>query len=263
MKSITSKDNTDYRLLLRAMAGKRAPGDRAEPPLIAIEGVHLCESWLEHIGQPEYAFFDGERQDHPELARLLRSVEPGRARLCTPALMRAASDVVHGQGVIFVGRVPHCIVSDHITANSLWLDRVQDPGNMGTLLRTAAAAGIVDVYASTGCVSAWAPKVLRSAQGAHFVLAIHEGLDLQVLRERLRIPLIATALEQAVSLHETRLPRHAAWIFGNEGRGVAPALLASADMRIRIPQSEKVESLNVAVAAGVCLFEQRRQHPQA
>src|SRR5690606_40282621 len=97
MKSITSKDNTDYRLLLRAMAGKRAPGDRAEPPLIAIEGVHLCESWLEHIGQPEYAFFDGERQDHPELARLLRSVEPDRARLCTPALMRAASDVVHGQ----------------------------------------------------------------------------------------------------------------------------------------------------------------------
>ncbi len=130
---------------------------------------------------------------------------------------------------------------------------------MGTLLRTAAAAGMRRVYASTGCVGAWTPKVLRSAQGAHFVINIHESQDLTVLADRLDVPLLATSLEDSQSLFEASLPQHAAWVFGNEGQGVMPQLLARADLRLRIPQEESVESLNVAVAAGICLFEQRRQ----
>lgn len=260
MKQIASRDNPDYRLLLRVLAGKRLAGERADAPQrVVLEGIHLCESWLDAIGQPELAFFDADRLAHPEIAALLTSVDARRVRLCAPALMQAASQVVHGQGVVFIGNAPQPAAPQHINENCLWLDRVQDPGNMGTLLRTAAAAGMRRVFASAGCVAAWSPKVLRSAQGAHFVLAIHEGQDLSALCGRLAVPLLATALDDAVSLYEADLPPAAAWVFGNEGQGVSAELMARADLRVFIPQAPAVESLNVAVAAGVCLFEQRRR----
>lgn len=260
MKKIASRDNPDYRQLTRVLAGRKAPGERAEAEQrIALEGPHLCESWLASMGQPDLAFVDEERLGHPELATIVAAVDSSRLRLCSPALMRAASQVVQGQGLIFLGRAPQPDEPVRISENCLWLDRVQDPGNMGSLLRTAAAAGIRQVYASQGCVAAWSSKVLRSGQGAHFGLDIHEGQDLQALCERLHIPLLVTALQDAQPLYQAELPRHAAWVFGNEGRGVAPALLAVADLRLSIPQSPAVESLNVAVAAGICLFEQRRR----
>jgi TrmH family RNA methyltransferase len=82
---------------------------------------------------------------------------------------------------------------------------------------------------------------------------------LQHIHGRLAVPLIATALDNAVSLYQTPLPPAAAWLLGNEGQGVDPALLTLANQRVFIPQAENVESLNVAVAAGICLFEQRRR----
>lgn len=260
MKNIASRENSDFRLLLRAQEGKRAAGERSSTPLpVALEGPHLCSSWLETQGQPELVFVDETRIDQLEVARILAQVQTSRIRLCTPALMKAASQVVQDQGIIFLVRAPVPQLPPLIEENCLWLDRVQDPGNLGTMLRTAAAAGIKRVYASVGCVAAWSPKVLRSAQGAHFALEIHEGQDLGALRERLRVPMLATALEGSESLYEADLPRHAAWVFGNEGRGVSQALLGAADLKVRIPQSSAVESLNVAIAAGICLFEQRRR----
>src|SRR5690606_36153547 len=103
----------------------------------------------------------------------------------------------HGQGVYFVVVVAAVPVPEQITCNSLWLDRIQDPGNLGTLLRTAAAAGIEHAFLSTGCAAAWSPKVLRSAQGAHFVLSISEHLDLHSEARKLAIPAVATALQDA------------------------------------------------------------------
>lgn len=260
MKHIASRENPDYRLLSRILAGKRPPGERAgETQRIALEGVHLCDSWLLSHGQPELAFFDETRLSHPEVAAVLARVDAARVRLCTSSLMRSVSQVVQGQGLIFLANTPYPVLPARITKNCLWLDRVQDPGNLGTLLRTAAAAGMEQVYASTGCVAAWSPKVLRSAQGAHFSLDIHEGQDLSALRQRLDVPLLVTALDNARSLYEADLPQAAAWVFGNEGQGAAPELIAAADLRIFIPQSPAVESLNVAIAAGICLFEQRRR----
>lgn len=260
MKKIASRDNPDYRQLTRVLAGRKAPGERADAEQrIALEGPHLCESWLTSKGQPDLAFVDEERLGHPELAAIVATVDSSRLRLCSPALMRSASQVVQGQGLIFLARAPQPRMAQRIDQNCLWLDRVQDPGNMGSLLRTAAAAGMRQVYASKGCVAAWSAKVLRSAQGAHFGLEIYEGQDLHALRERLEIPLLVTALLDAQPLYQAELPRHAAWVFGNEGRGVDPGLLELADLRLSIPQSPAVESLNVAVAAGICLFEQRRR----
>jgi len=212
------------------------------------------------MGQPELAFVDESRLVDVEIAAVIAQLDPVRVRLCSSGLMKAASQVVHGQGLIFLTNAPRPQAPSRIQENCLWLDRVQDPGNMGTLLRTAAAAGMREVYASTGCVAAWSPKVLRSAQGAHFALAIHENQNLQQLRNKLDIPLLVTALEDAIPLYDASLPQHGAWVFGNEGRGVTPDLIAAADLRISIPQSAAVESLNVGVAAGICLFEQRRRY---
>lgn len=260
MKQISSRDNPDFRRLLRAAAGKRAPGERSKSAAdVALEGVHLCHSWLEHVGQPELAFFDAARQQHAELSALFEAIEPSRIRICSPALIQSASQVVHGQGVMFLAEAPMPQPPARLTQNCLWLDRIQDPGNMGTMLRTAAAAGIRHIYAARGSVAAWSPKVLRSAQGAHFLLKIHEGMDLLALLDRLDIPLVVTSLDESTDLYKTRLPTQAAWVFGNEGQGVAAALQDAASFRIRIPHDAGVESLNVAVAAGVCLFEQRRQ----
>ena len=253
MKHISSRDNPVYKHLQRLARGPR-------DGQAFLEGVHLCQEWLRHKGQPELALFDAVRLEQGgELADLARAVPPAASISCEPALAGGLSQVGHGQGVYFVVRVPETDMPARIAANCLWLDRVQDPGNMGTLLRTAAAAGIAEAYLSTGCASAWSPKVLRSAQGAHFAMSLHEHADLAGLGSRLDVPLVATALERAVPLYEADLPERCAWLIGNEGQGVAPELLALADMRVYIPQELGVESLNAAVAAAICLFEQRRR----
>lgn len=267
MKHISSRDNAVYKRVSRLADGKRdTAGDGEDSGHRAvIEGIHLCQSWLQHVGRPQLALFDSERlQRNDEIAALAKAVDPEHALSCEPRLMKALSQVEHGQGVCFVVSVPTPPVPARIDHSCVWLDRVQDPGNVGTLLRTAAAAGIKHAYLSQGCASAWSPKVLRSAQGAHFVMAIYEHVDLHRSHAKLTIPLIATALEDATSLYETVLPDHCAWLLGNEGQGVDPTLLSLADKRVFIPQAENVESLNVAVAAGVCLFEhRRRQHAMA
>jgi TrmH family RNA methyltransferase len=259
MKQISSRDNPLYKRVVRLAAGKRDSGDDVQR--VVLEGVHLCQAWLQHRGQPELALFD-ETLLHAqaELQELAAAVRAEQCISLDARLAKGLSQVEHGQGVYFVVVVDDVPVPSRITCNSLWLDRIQDPGNLGTLLRTAAAAGIEHAFLSTGCAAAWSPKVLRSAQGAHFVLSISEHLDLHSEARKLAIPAVATALQDAQSLYQTTLPPKCAWFFGNEGQGVDPDLLALARLRVFIPQVRQVESLNVAVAAGVCLFEQRRQH---
>jgi len=259
MKHISSRHNPDYKRLERLIAGKRAVGESERH--VVLEGIHLCQAWLRHMGVPELALFDVDRfENDVELAELAGSLPPGTGLTCESGLVRALSKVEHGQGVYFLAERPVAVPPAIIDRNCLWLDRVQDPGNVGTLLRTAAAAGINQVYLSAGCASAWSQKVLRSAQGAHFVISIHEHVDLSATRKRLAIPLIATALRNAEGLYDNALPPQCAWLVGNEGQGVGDGLMAMADRRVFVPQATGVESLNVAVAAAICIFEQRRQH---
>lgn len=139
-------------------------------------------------------------------------------------------------------------------AATVVLDRLQDAGNVGSILRSAAALGAAQVLALKGTAALWSPKVLRAGQGAHFALALAEGLDEAAL-DALRVPLVATSSHAGAALREAALPRPCAWVFGHEGQGVAPSLAARCAVTVRIPQPGGEESLNVAAAAAICLYE--------
>jgi TrmH family RNA methyltransferase len=143
---------------------------------------------------------------------------------------------------------------------------VQDAGNVGAILRTAAAAGVPHVVLGKGCAGAWLPRVLRAGQGAHFSLRIREGIDLPAwLAERPAVAAhsIATVARDGTEIYRTDLRGPAAWLLGNEGAGLSPHLIQMAGRRITIPLATDTESLNVAAAAAVCLFEAVRQRRPA
>lgn len=255
MKHISSRDNAEYRRWQRLAAGKAPKGAHH----ILIEGTHLCQAWLDRFGAPIAAVLDEALLDEEGLPGRVRRLAADCCVSLDSRLVRGLSQVIHGPGVFFVVEAPRPTLPERIDHACIWLDRVQDPGNLGTLLRTAAAAGIGQAYLSIGCAAAWSPKALRSGQGAHFALDIHEQADLHALAARLDLALAVTTLSRATALYETDLRAPCAWIFGNEGQGVDEGLQALAGLRVRIPQAEAVESLNVAAAAAICLFEQRRQ----
>lgn len=260
--SRTGADDTNHDTQASAVADAGATDKLASGRIsVVLEGTHLCQDWLQHCGQPVRAVFDTERvQDSDELQSLLQYIDASRVVSMDPALLGSLSPVARAQGVMFLVQHQMPDMPVRIDHSCIWLDRIQDPGNVGTLLRTAAAAGIAHAYLSKECASAWSPRVLRSAQGAHFVMNLYEHVDLLQARQRLDIALCTTAIsEKAVSLYECTIPMPCAWVFGNEGQGVEPLLLQSADLCVYIPQESVVESLNVGVAAGICLFEQRRQ----
>ena len=132
------------------------------------------------------------------------------------------------------------------------LDRLQDPGNVGSILRSAAALGFEQVLALSGCVALWSGKVLRAGMGAHFGLQLYESVAPEALAG-LQLPLLATSSHAGQALHEQMLPWPCAWLFGHEGQGLAPELLAQASLSLRIIQPGGQESLNVAAAAAICL----------
>lgn len=256
MKVIASRSNPFYKSLIRAHQEAGKPG-RA----VVLEGIHLCESWLQSGSLPDWVVVDRAQEQSSESQALLGKVSFDKVVLLEPGLFNALSDVVTAQGILFFVTPTPKPLPPRIEQNCVILDRVQDPGNVGTILRTAAAAGVRLILASDQTAALWSPKVLRSAQGAHFYLSMHERVDLQELMSRLAVPSIATSLEGSKSLYETDLPDVAAWIFGNEGQGVRKALCEQANMLIRVPvDASAVESLNVAVCAALCLYEQRRQH---
>jgi TrmH family RNA methyltransferase len=143
-------------------------------------------------------------------------------------------------------------------AATVVLDRVQDAGNVGSILRTAAAFGVGQVLALQGTAALWSPKVLRAGMGAHFGLKLIEGLQPDDLAA-LAVPLVGTSLATDALLHTAALPQPCAWVLGHEGQGVAPAVLARCALTVRIPQPGGEESLNVAAAAAVCLYESLRR----
>jgi TrmH family RNA methyltransferase len=261
MKVLSSRSNPMYRQWQADFKHAGRPGHGAW-----LEGVHLCQAWLQHRGQPQWGLFAQESADHADIMAIAHQTELARQVWMPQKLLDGLSTLVTAPPVIFIGQIHEPARLDDLLTTSVLLDSIQDPGNVGTILRTVAAAGVGDVFTGRGTAACWSPKVLRAGQGAQFCLSMHESIDLAKLialqqTNPKRLPVMVTTLDaQAESLYETDLRREVIWVFGHEGRGVSPELVELADHRVYIPHdTQAVESLNVTSAAAICLFEQRRQ----
>lgn len=228
-------------------------------------GPHLVKSYLNVFETVEMFYFAEASTKNPEVSSLIDTLsERGAQAILLPdQLYETLSDVHAKVGISLIIPTPKTLAQSTLTTDTILLDAIQDPGNLGTILRTARATGVESVYLSADCTSAWTPKALRAGMGAQFGLAIYEQIELLTLVEQSQIPVYATTLSaKSVSLYETDLESEVAWIFGSEGRGVSPELQHLAHKSVHLPQLDtSVESLNVAAAAAVCLYE-RFRHKQ-
>ena len=240
--------------------------DGRETGLIFIEGLRLAEEALRSGIVVETALVDAEAQD-ARLEALVAQTAVHKVPVLTTSrsVLDALTDTVQSQGIIFIARRPQPAASSLFQrpgALLLCIDRVQDPGNMGTLLRTAEAAGVHGVIVLGGSVDVYSPKVLRSSMGSAFRLPVlaeasHEVLS--DLRRKHALNLTAAAGEGEMDYDDYDWRQPTLLLLGNEGRGVSAELMQACDTRLRIPMANGVESLNVAAAGAVMLFEASRQ----
>ena len=258
VKVISSRDNPRFKEL-RQLADSSQARRRAGRTLL--DGVHLCNAYLQKIGMPRTCIIGESARAHSEAGAILALCEsgPGSCLVLPDNLFSALSQVEHGVDLLFEIETPHAETIPQLRRSAVLLDNVQDPGNLGSILRSAAAAGIETAYCSTGSAFAWSPKVLRAGMGAHFLLGISENVDLAALITAASIPVVATSSHATSTLYALELRTPAAWLFGHEGQGVSEELMALATHRVMIPQPGAVESLNVAASAAICFFEQVRQ----
>ncbi|MER2553633.1 MAG: RNA methyltransferase [Thauera sp.] len=258
MKTITSRDNP---LVKRLHALAHSARDRRQLGETVLDGAHLVEAAVGARWPLKAVICSASGLTHPEHPRLLDAIAAAVPRYqLSDNLFRHVSPVDTPSGVLAIIDLPQSAPPEPLADSVVVLDAVQDPGNLGTILRTAAAAGIGRVLLGAGCAQAWSPRVLRAAMGAHFVLEIEDGIDACARLKGYPGRCLATALgEGASALYGLDLRRPVAWLFGAEGQGLSPDLLACADQRVIIPMAAGVESLNVGAAVAVCLFEQARQ----
>ncbi len=254
--AITSRDNP---LLQRLRKLAQAGSAYRKLGQVWIEGEHLCAALRTRGGAAAQAVVSGEAWDQPELRALAGWAD--KVAIVPSPLFKAISTLESPALIGFLIDLPAAPAIDAHAA-SLVLDRVQDAGNVGSMLRSAAAFGIPQVLALTGTAALWSPKVLRAGMGAHFALRLLEGLD-EVALQALQLPLLATSSHAGVPLPQVDLPSPCAWVMGHEGQGVSATLLQRCALQVRIPQPGGEESLNVAAAAAVCFYESARRTPPA
>jgi TrmH family RNA methyltransferase len=256
MKQVSSRDNAAFKSMLRLVS---SAAERRKSGLCVLDGAHLLAAFLDAGGKPEEVMVSRAGAADPEVARLVERSAPARVTLLGDSLYDALSTVESPTGVIAAVRPPSPRPAPPTASLALLLEDIQDPGNVGTLLRSAAAAGADHVLLSPACAFAWSPKVLRAAMGAHFALNVVERADLAGYLATFRGTSVALAGKGDRSLYALDLRGPVALLVGNEGAGLSQPLLDAATVRARIPIARRMESLNAAAAGTVALFEAARQ----
>jgi len=269
-REIQSKSNDSIKeLIIHQEGGSKANKLRKESGLALIEGIHLLDAWTKSQKTPQIQaiFTSAKGLEHPEIQQLLQNVieyfqDSGTKFpdliLLDEGLQKLVTLMPEAPLLQCLIQIPNTDQLNY-SADMVILDAIQDAGNVGTILRTCAAAGFEQVVCIKGTASVWSNKVLRAGMGAHANLKIIEGLSPYQLLADLEIPLMCSQLNHATSLYEIteKLKKPLAWVFGNEGQGVSREFQQDG-FGVKIPQIESVESLNVSAAAAVALFETRR-----
>lgn len=255
MSLLRSRDNPRVRRWHALAHDGRA---RREARCTLIEGAHLVSSYLDSGALPRALLVSESGAGRPEIAALVRRAALAPVML-PDALFRWVADAVTPAGLAAeIGIVrpdPALAQSRH----AVFLDGIQDAGNVGTLLRSAAAFGADAAVLGRGCADAWSPKVLRAAMGGHFALRVAEVPDLPAALAEFGGKLVCADAAGGADPATLDLTGRLGWIFGAEGRGVSEAAATRAALRASIPLAQGAESLNVAAAAAILFYERARQ----
>ena len=258
MQHVTSRRNPRLTEAAALIASSR---DRRKAGKCVLEGEHLIAVYLERVGTPECLIVVEDGLDPPAILGLTSRM-PSAAVVIVPApLFAEVSTLPAAIGALAIVRTPTTSPPPPGRFHLL-LDDVQDPGNVGTMLRTAAAAGIEQVLLSQRCAFAWSPKVLRAAQGAHFLTTIVEDVDLAAWARSFRAQggrVAALVARDGTDLYAANLDLPLAVAIGNEGAGLSPGLRDAADAGLTIPMPGGMESLNAAAATAIVLYEAVRR----
>jgi len=252
-KHITSRDNSLFKQLKKLADSSR---ERRIQKQTLLDGPHLVNAYIEAFGMPELLII-AEGQSTNEVTGMIQDLSDVRTVMFTTLMFAELAPVASPTGILALVKTPQLAVPEVLNF-ALLLEDIQDPGNLGSMLRTAAAAGVETVYLSEGCADAWSPKALRGGQGAHFSLPVVERANLAEVIAGFQGQALATTL-QGESLYGLDLTGPVAFVIGNEGAGLSDKLVKAASRQVRVPMPGDVESLNAAAAAAVCLFERVRQ----
>jgi TrmH family RNA methyltransferase len=258
MKYISSHSNPFFKELLKLASSAR---QRRKTQQTLLEGAHLLQAY--HASgnqQSQHLLVTEAAVQNREVAELLKKFPDVPLSQLDDSLFAELSELKTPSCILALIALPRTPIASSVQSSfCLLLEDIQDPGNLGSILRSAAAAGCDAVFLSKNCADAWSPKVLRAGMGGHFVLSIHESIDLLAMVTAFQGKIFATVVGAKSNLYDCDLHGNIAFAVGNEGAGLSESLLAVINQHIAIPMPGRSESLNVAAATAVCLFEAVRQ----
>ena len=256
MKSVASRDNPAYRAFAKLVS---SAAERRKRGLTVLDGAHLVGAFLDAGHRVETLLVGRAALGHPEVGALARRVPEASILVVPEKLLEALSTVDSATGILAAVPAPRGAPIPPDADLVLVIEDVQDPGNVGTLLRSAAAAGVRHVAISGGSAFAWSLKTVRAGMGAHFRLNILEGVEVVPFLAAFRGASVALVGDAKRSLYEVDLRGPVAILVGNEGSGLSAAARKAAKVAARIPMPGAAESLNASVAGSLALFEALRQ----
>ncbi len=255
MNVIRSKNNARVKTWIRLAADAK---ERRRRGLALIEGIHLVETLLSLGRSPVNLIVSESAAVRLEIGRIIE-----RASLEPVVLADAVFNRIAGTdtpvGIAAEIEFSETKVDPAMSASCLFLDGIQDAGNIGTLLRSAAAFGVPDVMLGRGCADPWSPKALRAGMGGQFSLRIAASTDLAGDIRRFGDQSICTVVQGGAPVESIDLTGRIGWIFGGEGSGISDEVAALATLKATIVMPGGAESLNVAASAAICLYERSRQ----
>ena len=248
---ISSRGNQHFKHLKKL---NESPRYRHEVQQTILDGMHLIESYAERFGSPDsVALIEGGNID-----KITSYLNEDTHVLEFPAgLFSEIAPVISPTGILASINIPHLEAPKKQNC-ILLLEDIQDPGNLGSILRSAGASGVDLVYLSDHCADLWSPKVLRGGQGAHFHLPCIEKVNFSDITKTFTGKIFATTLS-GKSIFQEDLKGPVAFIFGNEGNGIHSETMRLTSHSIHIPMEKGIESLNVSAAVSICLYEKYRQ----
>ena len=257
MVDITSRTHPLVKQFARLQQSTRF---RRQSGLTVLDGTHLIQCCLDAGTSPQYLIVSESGLKNNEVSALLQccSAHPQTQIVrVTDAVFAKLSPLQSPTGILAGIAIPQTPSQDGPFSHPccVLLEAIQDPGNLGTILRSTAGAGITHIYLSPDCCDAWSPKTLRAAMGAHFLLNVHTDCDLTTLSRYFQGQIVGTAPNAPESIYQYDFTLPTAFVFGNEGSGLSPAMQHAVTTLVAIPMPGKIESLNAGAAATLCLFE--------